>query len=349
MVIVPVPRVAVVGVGYWGPNIVRNLVEIAPNSIAAVCDADPRRLELIDKQYPDLHTTTDYQNILDDPSINAVMLVLPPALHPEMAERALHAGKHLFIEKPLALNYQDACRTVKLADELGLQLMVGLTYCHNTLIQCIGEIIADGRLGALTNIYSWRLNLNEREKHENVIWMLAPHDISIIDRWIDAYPTEVRAKARSVVNPNLEDEVYVEMMYASGLVANFYFSWLEPVKIRRLLVVGEHLVLVYDEINDKYTFSLYTNPQPGRAWPNDFDEVEGMLGELGPAIDVIDCLEQYVEPLNRECRHFLRCLRTGQRPLTNGKMAMAGVKVVQAIERSAGESARLIAIGNTEE
>jgi len=348
MVIVPVPRVAVVGIGYWGPNIVRNLIEIAPQAIAAVCDIDPQRLGSIEKQYPSLKTTTNFDDILNDSSINAIMLVLPPALHPEMAERALRAGKHLFIEKPLALNFNDACRTVKLADRLGLQLMVGLTYCHNTVIQYIGKIIKDGRLGPLTNIYSWRLNLNEREKHENVIWMLAPHDISIIDRWIAAYPHEVRAKARSVVNPNLEDEVYVEMQYASGLVANFHFSWLEPAKIRRLLIVGGNEVLVYDEINDKYTFSLYANPLPRQAWPNDFDEVERLLGMLGPAVEVIDCLDQYVEPLNREMRHFLQCLRTGKRPLTNGKMAMAGIKVIQAIEQSASNNSQPVAVGETE-
>ncbi len=348
MVIVPVPRVAVVGVGYWGPNIVRNLMEIDPSSIAAVCDLDPLRLEAINQHYPALKTTTNFDDILTDSSINAVMLVLPPALHPEMAEKALRAGKHLFIEKPLALNFKDACRTVKLADQLDLQLMVGLTYCHNTVIQYIGKIIKDGRLGPLTNIYSWRLNLNEREKHENVIWMLAPHDISIIDRWIGEYPQEVRAKARSVVNPNLEDEVYVEMQYASGLVANFHFSWLEPAKIRRLLIVGGDEVLVYDEINDKYTFSLYANPQPGQAWPNDFDEVEQMLSALGSAVEVVDCLDQYVEPLNREVRHFLQCLRTGKRPLTNGNMAMAGVKVIQAIEHSANNNSRPVAVGKTE-
>ncbi|MCB9477839.1 MAG: Gfo/Idh/MocA family oxidoreductase [Deltaproteobacteria bacterium] len=316
------------GVGYWGPNILRNLTRLAPERVRWVCDADADRLDDIRREY-DIRTTTDLSDLLDDPDTNALMLALPPQLHHSVALRALEAGKHLFVEKPMALSLGQVREVVRVAEERGRLLMVGLTYRYNLAIDQIGAILASGRVGPVREVYSTRTGLNLRSKHANVIWALAPHDVSILAHWFGGVPERVRSKTRCVKHSGIEDVAEIEMDFAGGVSAKIGLSWIDPQKKRHIVVIGARGAVVYDEIAAHDRIDIYS-PQALRFdWDGESTVAAPRI--VGTPEQTYELGMQYEEPLLGECRHFLECLDTGRPPLTGGRESVEVTKVIQAI------------------
>jgi len=327
-------RLAVVGAGYWGPKIIRNLVAIDADCLAWVCDIDQAALDGVKRDHPGIRTTLDFSEILKDPETDAVMLALPPDLHHDFALRALEAGKHLFVEKPMALTTREVREIVRYAGDAGLLLMVGLTYRYNVMIQRIGRVIREGHLGSIRSVFSRRTNLNHRPKHTSVIWSLAPHDVSILQNWFGSGPVELRARAERKRHPKFVDAAQIQLDFENGVSAHLDLSWVEPGKTRRIAVVGSEKTLVYDEISAPFSLYLYENGEGGAG--DSWDAVEALV-RYGSPVEEIDEPPNLPEPLSNECRHFLECLASGKTPLTDGRCAIEVTRVIQAILAAVSE------------
>ncbi|MCZ7583578.1 MAG: Gfo/Idh/MocA family oxidoreductase [Deltaproteobacteria bacterium] len=335
------PRIAVVGAGYWGPRLVRNLHRAAPDVLAAVCDLDPSKLEALAEDYPNLRTTTSVQSLLEDPAIDAFMLALPPHLHHDIGLAALKAGKHLFVEKPIATDVSRGRDLLNAARRVDRQLMVGLVYCHHPLVERARGLLAAGRLGRPTRVISWRTNLNPRPKHANILWLLAPHDLSIFSRWLGTRPNVVSTAMRRERHPDFEDVADVELVYPENVRATVRLSWLEPDKVRRILVAGDVASLVFDEMHAPPRITLHA-----RGWkdgdPEPAPEPDAWSEYLGEPSELLSLMEP-VEPLFLECRHFIECLKTGERPLTGGELALEVTEIIQSIQNAGRDEQRAAA------
>ncbi|MDP8223878.1 MAG: Gfo/Idh/MocA family oxidoreductase [Candidatus Lernaella stagnicola] len=323
-------RVAVIGAGYWGPNLIRNLYAVDPDCVSFICDRNQTRLDHLREHYPTLRMTTSIDEVLADADTDAVMLALPPVLHHDTALRALEAGKHLFVEKPLALSVEEAAEVVDAAVRARRQLMVGLVYRFNPMIDRILDVIDAGWLGEITRVYSRRTNLNLREKNSNIIWMLAPHDVSILRHWFGHTPRVESVTAQRIEHEDFEDQAQVRLT-VGGVRADLYMSWLDPVKTRRIVVIGTQGLLVYDETHSATAIKLYRNPTPGRELDYPIDQLEMMVRGLGAPFTAVHGDQTPIEPLAHEVQHFLSCLRTGNAPLTNGREALEVTQVIQTI------------------
>jgi predicted dehydrogenase len=262
--------VAVVGLGYWGPNIVRNLVELPGAEVAVVCDQRQDSLDRISAKYPFIPTTTDYEEMLEDPSIDAVAIVTPVSTHYPLAKAALEAGKHVFVEKPLAGSSEDARALMAMADQNDLVLMPGHTFLYSPPVNSVRNLIQNGDLGEIYFVSTSRVNLGLHQKDVSVAWDLAPHDFSILRYWIDDVPSCVSAMSRGCIMPDTPDVAFINLEYPSGTLANVELSWLAPSKLRRTTIVGSRLMVVYDD----------TSTEPVRVFDSGVDMPDpGSFGE----------------------------------------------------------------------
>lgn len=318
--------VALVGYGYWGPNLLRNYMELPEVNVAWVCDRDASKLAKAKTRYPTVTVTQDYDDVLTDPLVKAVVIATPISTHYGLARRALLAGKHVFVEKPLTASVVEAEALVELAELRGQVLMVGHTFQFSPPVMRIKEIIDSGELGNVYFIASSRVNLGLHQRDVSVIWDLAPHDFSILFEWLGEEPVQVSAVGRACVRPDIPDVAFVTLRFPSGAVAECQLSWLSPVKLRRTLVVGSKKMLVYDDTEAVEKVKLYDHG---------VNVVEpGSFGEFQLAYRTGDILSPHLEmsePLRVEASHFVECVRTGQRPKTDGR---SGLAVVRALERA---------------
>ncbi|MBZ0270932.1 Gfo/Idh/MocA family oxidoreductase [bacterium] len=329
MTSLPWPRVAVVGAGYWGPNLVRNLLRIDSGAVAAVCDLDEARLAALRNAFPGVRTTASLNDIVTAPDIDAVMLALPPGLHVETGLRVLAAGKDLFVEKPVALDVEGVFRLTEAARRGGRVFMAGFTYLYNPMINALGERIAAGELGSVRAAHSRRVNLNTRRKHMNVVWALAPHDVAIFQSWFGGEPSGVSGLISRERDARFADVADVGMDFAGGVRTSIRLSWLAPTKTRRLIVVGERRVAVYDETAAAHRVDLYENNAGADA---DIEALDGrLLDALGAPVDAIEAAGGMEEPLGVECRHFLECVRDRTDPRTGGAEALAVTRTVERL------------------
>jgi predicted dehydrogenase len=239
--------VAVVGLGYWGPNLLRVLIERPDVDVRWVCELDRGRLEHFARRYPGVHQTTDLDDVLNDPAVDAVLLATPVFTHYELGRRCLVAGKHAFIEKPLAPSASQAEELISFATERGLVLMCGHTFLYSPPVRMVRELIDRGELGELFFISSSRVNLGLHQRDVSVIWDLGPHDFSILLYWLGESPRSIRAVGRDSIVPGITDVAFVTMEFASGLVASVELSWLAPSKLRRTVVVGSNRMVLYED------------------------------------------------------------------------------------------------------
>ncbi len=242
-----VPRVAVVGLGYWGPNLLRVLVERTDVEVGWMCDTDSLRLDQLKRRYPAVWTTENLDDVLDDPQIDGVLLATPVFTHYELARRCLEAGKHTFVEKPLAPSSEQAVELAGVASSAGVVLMASHTFLYSPPVRAIGRMINDGALGELFFISSSRVNLGLHQRDVSVIWDLGPHDFSILLYWLGAPPRTIRATGRDSIVPGIADVAFVNMEFASGVIANVELSWLAPSKLRRTVIVGSEKMVVYED------------------------------------------------------------------------------------------------------
>ena len=250
-------NIAVLGYGYWGPNIVRNFQDLQTSSVKMCCDLDPNRLALVKEKYPSIETTSDYQSVLKSKEIDAVAIVTPVNTHYKFAREALENGKHVLVEKPLASSVSEAESLVEIAAKNKLTLMVNHTFIYTGAVRKMKEIIDQGDIGDLYYFDSVRINLGLIQKDVNVLWDLAPHDIAILEHLIKERPVSVCANGGCQFGNGIETVAYMTVYYDSGMIAHFHSNWLAPVKIRTVLVGGSKKMILYDDMETSEKVKVY--------------------------------------------------------------------------------------------
>ena len=325
-------NVAVVGLGHWGPNLARNIAALPDAHLHALCDIRPERLEHVGRQYPGAKRQVDFEAVLGDPDVDAVVIATPVYTHFELALAALKAGKHVLVEKPLAQTSAQCRELIALSEEHGRILMVGHVFLYNAAVRKVKEYIESGELGQVYYIYCQRLNLGIVRQDVNALWNFGPHDLSILCYWLDAAPERVLARGYSYIQPGIEDVVFMTLDFPGGVGANVHISWLDPNKVRRMTVVGSEKMVIYDDVSTDARIMVFDKGVMKK--PNDISssrqyETFGEFQLLLRAGDVLIPKLNFMEPLKVECQHFVECIYTGQSPLTDGNN---GLRVVEALE-----------------
>lgn len=324
-------NVAVVGLGYWGPNLARTFARLPGATLRVLCDANEERLAAVARDYPGVQTTPDYRRVFEDPGVDAVVLATPAGTHFELASAALRAGKHVLVEKPLAQSSAQARELVQLADGSHRILMVGHVFLYNPAVHKIKELIDAGALGRIYYVYAQRLNLGIIRQDVNALWNFAPHDISVINYWLGTSPVRVHARGYAYIQPGVEDVVFLTMEYPNGVAANVHVSWLDPHKVRRMTVVGSERMVEFDDTNAEARVVIYDKrvilDRQARVG-------NGVVTQAG---DVLIPRIPWEEPLRAECRHFVQCILSEKRPLSDGLEGLEVVRVLQAASRALRE------------
>ena len=249
--------IGVVGCGYWGPNLIRNFMNLHGADVKVCADISETRLQHMKGLYPSIDVTSDYREVVDNPGIDAVVVSTPVSSHFEVAKAALDAGKHVFVEKPLTRTVEEGMTLVRLAEERKQTLMVGHTFVFTAAVNKIKELIDSGELGDIYYISTSRVNLGIFQEDINVVWDLAPHDISIMNFVLNSKPESVTAIGHSYIRPDIEDVAFVTMRYPGNKLANIHVSWLNPSKIRKTTVVGSKKMLIYDDVSSLEKIRIY--------------------------------------------------------------------------------------------
>jgi predicted dehydrogenase len=318
--------VGVVGLGYWGPNLARNLAAIPGCQLTWLCDSrEPARTRLA-QAFPAARATAEIEQLLDDPELDAVVLATPVPTHAELAVQVARAGKHCFVEKPLATTAADAQRAVDAAEQAGKVLMVGHLLEYHPAVGRLKELLDGGELGELYYVYGNRLNLGKLRADENALWSLGAHDVSVILHLIGEEPEECLAHGRSYVRDGVEDVVFCYLRFPSGIVAHLHLSWLDPHKERRLTVVGARRMATFDDMQLEGKLTVYDKG---------FDEDVRSWGEyIARSGEIFSPYIPNVEPLRVECEHFIECVRTGAAPRSDGHSGLRVVRVLERLQRS---------------
>jgi predicted dehydrogenase len=321
-----------VGLGYWGPNLARNFDRLPDAELAWLCDESTAALERYGRAFPSARRTTSFDDLLADAELEAVALATPVATHADLARRVLEAGKHCFVEKPLAQSVEEAEVVVEAGQAAGRLLMVGHLLEYHPGIERLGDLIESGELGEVRYIYSNRLNLGKLRRDENALWSLGAHDVSVILRLAAEEPYECRAVGESYVNEGVEDVVFCYLRFPSGLAAHMHLSWLDPHKERRFTVVGSRRMATFDDMELERKLTVYDKG---------FDEDYASYGEyIARSGDIFSPRVPNEEPLRIECRHFLECVRNGTEPRSGSEAGLRVVRVLEALQRSLRESSR---------
>jgi predicted dehydrogenase len=324
-------RIAVIGIGYWGPNLVRVLRELPDAEIVYACDVRGEALRRLSARYPGLQPTTSRELILEDETLDAIAIATPVSSHYELAAAALEAGKHVFVEKPLAASYEQASMLVELARRARRVLMPGHTFLYSPPVNVSRELIATGALGTIYFVSTSRVNLGLHQPDASVVWDLGPHDFSILRYWLGEMPTRVSALSRSCVIEGTPDVAFIHLEFPSGTIAHVELSWLAPSKLRRTAIVGSQKMVVYDD----------TSNEPIRIFDSGADLPDpGTFGEFRLTYRTGDIVSPRVgvrEPLELELADFCRAIRTGDEPVASAQLGLDVVQITEAVDRSLAE------------
>jgi predicted dehydrogenase len=319
-------RLAAVGLGYWGPNLARNLDELPGAELAWICDRDEEQLERYGARFPDARKTTSFDDVLADESVAAVAIATPVVTHFELAREALLAGKHVFVEKPLALSSALGEQLLALAEERGLVLMPGHLLLYHPAVAMLKGLVESGDLGRLLYVYGNRQNLGQIRRDENALWSLGAHDLSVILHLVGEEPTEAWARGESFLNPGVEDVVFCYLRFPSGVVAHMHLSWLDPHKMRRMTVVGDRKMAVFDDMEPERKVTVYDKGPEQRA--DTWGEWQTRTGDISiPKVP-------NTEPLRLECEHFLSLLRGDSDRVAAAREGLAVVRALEQLQAS---------------
>ncbi len=322
-------RVAQVGFGYWGPNLARNIHQIPDAELAFVVDRDESILASVRELYPTTQTVNSIEPILADPSVDAVIIATPARTHYTLARMALEAGKHVFVEKPLAMDLGEARALVKLAEQVQRTLMVGHVFEYNPAVRYIKAAIDRGDLGDIYYLYSRRVNLGRVQSDINALWSIAPHDISIALYWLGQMPEAVSCQGTACLNGEVEDVIFLTLHFPGPILCHIHASWLDPSKQREMTIVGSQKMIVYDDVSSEGKIRIYDKGVYRRGDPI-YGEYQFKLHSgdiLVPRLDLR-------EPLREELNDFIQSIRTGSPPLTDGENGVRVVAVLTAGQQS---------------
>lgn len=320
--------VAVVGAGYWGPNLIRNFGKINNARVAAVCDTDKKRLAPIKKSYPGIRTTDDFSTILKDETITFVVIATPLQTHFALAKQVLLSGKHVMVEKPLTRTSSEAKELIKLAERKKLQIFCGHTYVYHAAIQKMKQLLTKGVLGKTYYYESMRANLGLIQNDANVLWDLAPHDFSILRFLFPSKPVAVRVVANRYVHKSQEEVAHVFLRFSNGMMAHMYLSWLSPLKIRTVMIAGAKKMLLFDQQDPVETLRIYDKGVSITGSKHQAYRSRYRYGDI-----VVPTIEES-EALSNELEHFISCILKKKKPLTGGREGLEVVKMLEAAEKS---------------
>ncbi len=335
-------RLAVVGCGYWGPNLIRNLMEIPQVEVPIICDRDLQRAKAMQRQYPNVRITRSYDAVITDPAVDGVILATPADTHATLAEAALRAKKHTFVEKPLALTTSDCQRLIDVAEINERILMVGHTFLYHDAVVRLKQLIDDGELGEIWYVHARRLNLGQIRQDVNAMWSLAPHDVSILLYLLQESPSCVIARGYDFLQQGMQDLVCLTLEFPSGKVGFIEVSWLSPNKVRDMTVVGSRKMALYNDVDPDAKLTLYDKgiedlPPPKTANYGEF-QFRLRYGDVHiPHVTVR-------EPLRVQLTHFAHCMRHGCQPLSDGCNGLQVVEVLEAAQLSLDRAGSAISL-----
>ena len=336
-------NIAVVGCGYWGPNLIRNFSALPQCQVRYVCDKDEKRLAHMKQLYPQVEATKEFEKVTGDKEVDAVVVATPVHLHFELAKKALQAGKHTFVEKPMTQTSEQGNELVQIAAKKKLTLMVGHTFIYSAPVNRIQEIVKSGDIGEIQYISSRRLNLGLFQKDINVAWDLAPHDISIILHLLGKPPVSVNCQGKAHVNKDIEDVTNMSLNFENGGFATIHSSWLDPNKIREMVIVGSKRMIVYDDNQPLEKIKIYDKRV---ETPPHYDT----FAEFQYSYHYGDMYAPYIkqtEPLKVEAQHFLDCIKSGKTPNSSGLDGLRVIQILEASSRSLKNSGAKVDIDRT--
>jgi predicted dehydrogenase len=333
-------KIAVVGCGYWGPNLVRNFHSLSDCQVKVVCDANENRLRHMQSLYHYIETSQDLEKITKDPDIDAVVIATPVRFHYEMAKKCLEGGKHIFIEKPMAASVNECKELLEVAEKKNLIIMVGHTFIYSPPVRKIKEIVDAGDIGEIQYVRSRRLNLGLFQTDINVAWDLAPHDISIILHILKEKPSSVNCQGKAHINPKVEDVTNLTLNFCNGGFATIQNSWLDPNKIREMTFVGAKRMLVYNDLEPMEKIKIYDKRV---ETPPHYDTFADFHYSYHYGDMYSPYLKQF-EPLKNECQHFLDCIKTGATPETSGEDGLRVVQILEASSQSLKQNGAMVKI-----
>jgi predicted dehydrogenase len=326
--------VAVLGAGEWGPNLVRNFHNKQTSEVVWIIDRDARRLQEVHARFPDVQVGAGADQALRDPSVQAVVVATPTSTHYALAKKALGAGKHVLVEKPLTTEVKQGLELLELATSQRLILMVGHVFLYNPGIRKVKEYLDAGHLGKLYYMSMVRTNPGPVRLDVNAAWDLAAHDISIVNYWLDAEPLSVSAIGGTWISQGIEDAVFATLRYPQGVLVSLHASWLNARKARDITVVGERRMLTFDDMNLNEPLRIYDKQVSDRSNRQTLVDSFASFRASVPKAKISVLTVPSGEPLATQCAHFLDCIASGKQPLTDGRNGIAVVRAVEAVQRS---------------
>jgi predicted dehydrogenase len=328
-------HVAVIGLGYWGPNLVRNFLKIPGVKIKAVCDVSPKQIQNFKKEYQDIYVTTHYEEILNDPEISLVAIATPLKSHFILSKQALLSGKHVLIEKPMTETSKEAKELIRIAERMKKILMVGHTFVYTPAVQKIKKIISQKTFGKFLYYDSTRINLGRLQADTNVIWDLAPHDLAILMYLFSENPIRVQAIGSSHISKNNLEIAHIFLTYANNITAHIHVSWLSPVKIRNILIGGSNQMIHYNDIEPSEKIKIYN-----KSVILNTEEITPFAPAYRSGNVLIPAIEQK-EGLFRELEHLITCIKTNTQPITNAYHGLKVIKLLEALDKSIFKSSQV--------
>jgi predicted dehydrogenase len=326
------------GCGYWGPNLLRNFSALPDTHVKYVVDAMPERRAFVEAGFPRTKAVADVDEVLNDPAVDGVVIATPAGTHFDLAQRVLEAGKHVFVEKPLATSVAEVDALAQAADARQRIVMVGHTFIYNSAVRYVKKLIDDGELGEVRYIYSQRLNLGRIRSDIDALWNFAPHDISIIQYWLnDPEPSAVARQGMAYMQDGIEDVVFLNLQYPDKVMANIHVSWLDPQKVRKMIVVGSKRMVIYDDVADE-KIAIYDKGIDRRAIVGehmDFDTPPAAQFNYRTGAILMPEVK-FAEPLRVEAQHFAECIRSGQTPITGLDHARKVVGILEQAGKAVG-------------
>ena len=324
----PIP-IGVIGAGYWGPNLIRNFYQIPEFDLKMVCDLSQERLDHIRSRYPEVPTSRNIRDLLNS-DVEAVAIATPVSTHHRLAIDCLLSGKHVLVEKPLACDSNDALDMIATAQEMGKVLMTGHTFVYNPAVEALKEIIASGEIGYVYYLNSTRVNLGLYQPDVNVVWDLAPHDVSILLYILGMNPVSASARGGMYVKPGVFDVAYLTINYPDCVMADLRVSWLDPCKIRRLTIVGSKKMIVYDDIEPVNKVVIYDKGVDVQPYTDTYEEFH-LAYRYGEAVPYP---LKWEEPLKKECIHFFKSIRDGAPSRSDAREGLKVIQIIEAAQKS---------------